>query len=148
MNRVGVVALLVLVACAGCAGARLRERVDALGGAITEARARGAESCAPVELAMAESHHEFAGLELDEGDYYRARAEFAIADRSAREAARLSRGACARGQPGVDSDGDGVGDDRDECPDRAADGGPAGHRSSFLPKRRDHVDLHEDVGQS
>jgi OmpA-OmpF porin, OOP family len=113
--------LLVLVACAGCAGARLRERVDALGGAIAEARARGAESCAPVALAMAESHHEFAGLELDEGDYYRARAEFAIADESAREVARLSRGACARGQPGVDSDGDGVADDRDECPDRAED---------------------------
>jgi OmpA-OmpF porin, OOP family len=112
---------LLVALLAGCAGRHLRERADALGGVIADARAGGAQDCAPVELALAETHREFAGVELDEGDYYRARAELAIADHNAREAARLSRGSCAKARAHTDGDRDGVPDDRDECPAQPED---------------------------
>ncbi len=111
------VALGATLAAAGCAGQRLRGRVEEVGQVIETARDRGAEKCAPVELATAEAHHQLAGVELKEGDYYRARAELAIAERAARDAVRFSpRERCADARAGADHDGDGVLDERDECP--------------------------------
>src|SRR5262249_37697831 len=46
---------------------------------IASARENGAQRCAPVELAMAESHNDFANHALDEGNYYEARREADIA---------------------------------------------------------------------
>src|SRR6185503_16622744 len=79
-----------LLLLAGCAGAELRGRTDALREVIKKAWDNGAYRCAPVELAMAESHTAFAEQELNEGDYYRARQELDIADTNAQEAIRKS----------------------------------------------------------
>jgi outer membrane protein OmpA-like peptidoglycan-associated protein len=119
-------ALVVLVACGG---AELGGRVDTLHQVVKKARDNGAYKCAPEELAMAESHLAFAELELDEGDYYRAKSELAIADRNANEAIRKSpKDKCAPEvaivEPDkkevkitvLDTDGDGLNDDVDECP--------------------------------
>jgi OmpA-OmpF porin, OOP family len=118
-----VAAVLLLVA--GCGGSTLRGRSLAIAEVIREARDGGAQLCAPVELALAESHNDFAGVELDEGDYYRAQEELAIAERNAHEALRKSpRGKCLRvaAAPGPgDRDGDGIPDDRDECDDTPED---------------------------
>ncbi|HUS64496.1 MAG TPA: OmpA family protein [Kofleriaceae bacterium] len=113
----------VAVACAGCAGMRMRQQVGAVGRVISAARANGAQVCAPIELALAEAHHDFADVELDEGDYYRARQELTIAEQNAHDALRKSpRGKCGRvaAAPG-DRDADGIVDDRDECPSRPED---------------------------
>ena len=111
MTRALAVALLL----AGCGGP-LRERVAALEVALADARASGARQCAPVELAMAETHGEFAALEIDQGDYRRARAELAVAESNATQAIRRSpRDRCAVDETVPDLDRDGVPDDRDEC---------------------------------
>ena len=64
-----------MLALAGCAGLEVRfddrPRPTAL---IATARDNGAQRCAPVELAMAESHNDFAQHALDEGNYYDAQA--------------------------------------------------------------------------
>jgi len=115
--------MLVLVA-SGCAGSKLRARSASISKLIHAARAGGAVTCAPIELAMAESHNDFAGVDLDEGDFYRAVQELDVAEKNAVEAVRKSpRGKCLRvavTRPG-DKDGDGIADDRDECADRPED---------------------------
>ena len=126
--RAAALAWLVGVALAagpGCAGSKLRSRSATVGELIRAARDGGAMNCAPVELAMAESHNDFATVDLDEGDYYRALSELDIAERNAHEALRKSpRGKCLRvaAAPAAgDRDGDGIADERDECPDRPED---------------------------
>jgi OmpA-OmpF porin, OOP family len=110
---------------AGCAGSHLRARSSAVGKLIRAAHDNGALICAPIELALAESHNDFAGVELDEGDYYRALAELEVAERNASEALRKSpKGKCVRRVAAVgpgDQDGDGIPDQRDECPTRPED---------------------------
>ena len=117
-------ALLVALALVGCAGGKLRARSSSVGELIRAARAGGAVTCAPIELAMAESHNDFASVDLDEGDYYRALQELDVAEQNASEALRKSpRGKCLRVAvklPG-DKDGDGIVDDKDECADRPED---------------------------
>ena len=123
---------ILLVLVAGCAGAELRGRTDALREVIKKAWDNGAYRCAPRELAMAESHTAFAEQELDEGDYYRARQEIDIADTNAQEAIRKSpREKCAplvaMAPPTevkvqrLDTDGDGLYDDEDACPTQPED---------------------------
>ncbi len=126
-------ALALLVCATSCGGSQLQGRVDALHGVIKKARDNGAYKCAPEELARAESHTTFAEQELDEGDYYRAKQELEIADENANEAVRKSpREKCAptvaiSNEPQVlevtrlDSDGDGILDDVDECPKEPED---------------------------
>jgi OmpA-OmpF porin, OOP family len=110
-----------LVLLTSCGGSELRSRADALHEVVRKARDAGAYKCAPEQLARAESHLAFAEQELDEGDFYRAKQELEIADTNANDAVRLSpRDRCA---PNVvvsvsplDTDGDGLNDDVDECP--------------------------------
>jgi outer membrane protein OmpA-like peptidoglycan-associated protein len=111
-------AALGALALAGCAGGEIHRDRQAVAAVIIKARAAGAMRCAPVELAMAESHHDFARLELDEGDYFRAREELTIASENADEAlARSSGTRCV----GLDGDRDGVADADDRCPTEAED---------------------------
>ncbi|MBS1120224.1 MAG: OmpA/MotB domain protein [Deltaproteobacteria bacterium] len=100
-----------------------RAMTGAMTGTMTRAAARdnGAQRCAPVELAMAESHNDFASHSLDEGNYYEARHDAEIAEANARKAIEKSpkqkcvdRDATPAG-PG-DQDGDGILDDVDRCP--------------------------------
>ena len=88
-----------------------------------EARDNGAYKCAPRELALAESHIEFAERELDQGDYFRARDHLHVADDNAREAYRLSpRDKCvAPTRAAGDRDDDGILDDVDKCPTEPED---------------------------
>jgi OmpA-OmpF porin, OOP family len=119
--------IAVVLACAlatGCGGTQLDGRAGTIGELIATARDNGAQRCAPVELAMAESHHDFALQDMDEGNYYRAREELAIAETNAQDAIRKSPKARCNPEERPrrvavtpkDSDGDGLNDDVDECP--------------------------------
>jgi OmpA-OmpF porin, OOP family len=119
------VALVALIAAAlavgGCAGSQLRSQTSATQALITTARESGAERCAPVELAMAESHNDFARHALDEGNYHDARHEAEVAETNAQLAIEKSPSArCVNKDappsgPG-DTDGDGIPDNVDQCP--------------------------------
>jgi OmpA-OmpF porin, OOP family len=115
VSRRGLILLAVLT---GCAGVELRSQVAATHGLVKQAWRQGAYTCAPRELALADSHAHFADQELDEGDFYRAKQELAIAKVNADEALRKSpMGKCANVVvEKVDSDGDGIFDDVDDCP--------------------------------
>jgi outer membrane protein OmpA-like peptidoglycan-associated protein len=134
MIRRRVVLAIVVVLCsaaaaalfAGCAGTEIDSRTEAARDVIKRARENGAYKCAPHELAMAESHADFAENELHEGDYYRARQELDVAEQNANEALRKSpKDKCAPGvaiaQGCKDTDGDGICDDVDACPTEPED---------------------------
>jgi OmpA-OmpF porin, OOP family len=117
--------LVVAVALAtGCAGAALKARTGPLDQQIELARQHGAIRCAPVELAMAESHADFVRQELAEGNYHAARTKLRIAEENARLAVERSpRELCSPAAPEApgDRDGDGIPDHLDECPDEPED---------------------------
>ena len=63
-----IVLPLVVVFGASCAGpAKQMGRLTGLDQTIEQAKANGALRCAPLELAMAEAHAEFARIELEQG---------------------------------------------------------------------------------
>lgn len=113
----GALALL-----AGCPGSAVRTRTSDTAGVIVVARENGAQRCAPVELAMAESHNDFAVHALDEGNYHEAKREAEIAALNARAAVDKSpRDKCVPKQAAPvkgpsDQDGDGILDEDDRCP--------------------------------
>jgi outer membrane protein OmpA-like peptidoglycan-associated protein len=114
----GVTPVCLLALLAGCAGNELASRARDVRGVIKAARDAGAYRCAPRELAIAESHVDFAERDLDQGDYFRAKDHLQVADSNARQALRLSppeRCQQSRATSG-DSDGDGVPDRSDRCP--------------------------------
>lgn len=112
---------------AACAGTKLEARVEPISDMVAMAKENGAMRCAPVELAMAESHVDFARQELSEGRYYAAREELMVAEANARVALRKSpKDKCAPEVVALevtptDRDGDGIMDDDDECPDDPED---------------------------
>ncbi len=115
-----VIGALITVLC-GCAGSELKVQTSAIDQVIATARANGAQRCAPVELAMAESHNAFAKQELSEGNFYEAKREVGVAESNANEALRKSpKARCNPDKKLVvtpkDSDGDGLNDDVDQCP--------------------------------
>jgi outer membrane protein OmpA-like peptidoglycan-associated protein len=118
-------AAAVLALACGCGGSALKAQAGAIGEVIANARENGAERCAPVELAMAESHHDFALQELSEGNYFQARSELRVAEDNANRA--LSKSPRQRCNPGTrvatptDSDGDGILDEVDRCPEDPED---------------------------
>jgi outer membrane protein OmpA-like peptidoglycan-associated protein len=118
----GVLAFALLaVAVVGCAGTAVRARPHTIVQLIATARDNGAMRCAPIELAMAEAHNDFAKQELSEGNYYPAKREAAIARTNAQAAIDKSpRERCAPAAPPPpgpgDVDGDGILDNVDECP--------------------------------
>ena len=113
--------VLAVAALAGCPGSKLRNETTTIAGLIATARESGAERCAPVELAMAESHNDFARHALDEGNYQDARRESLVAETNAQlaieksPAARCADKGATPAPPG-DLDGDGVPDNVDQCP--------------------------------
>ncbi len=120
--------LLLLLFVAACAGGKLRARTSTVDELIKTARDNGALRCAPVELAMAESHNDFAKQELDEGNYYPAERELAVAEVNARAAVEKSpKDRCnPENRPPdaplpKDTDGDGLLDDVDDCPRKPED---------------------------
>jgi OmpA-OmpF porin, OOP family len=131
----GVVTFAAVIAIAiaatlvgtGCAGSTVRAQTVSTATLIATARASGAQRCAPVELATAESHNDFARHALDEGNYHEARRDARVAETSAQLAIDKSpRDRCAAQDappPGPgDLDGDGVLDNVDQCPRVPEDG--------------------------
>jgi OOP family OmpA-OmpF porin len=118
MRRAALVAFLLVAG--GCPGNDLRGRTSGIKDVIRQARENGAYKCAPHELAMAESHLEFASAELDDGHYFPAKQEVALAEDNAKRAYALSpKEQCNPPPPPpkpVDSDGDGIPDKIDKCP--------------------------------
>jgi outer membrane protein OmpA-like peptidoglycan-associated protein len=120
-------ALLAFVFIVGCAGQQVRTQTAATDGLIVTARENGAQLCAPVELALAESNNDFAQHALDEGNFYDAKRTASIAEKNAKLAIEKSpKDKCNPNpvklppKPG-DRDGDGITDDIDKCPDDPED---------------------------
>jgi outer membrane protein OmpA-like peptidoglycan-associated protein len=111
--------VILSVLLGACAGMQVRSQTHDTDGTIATARANGAQRCAPVELAMAESNNDFAQHELDEGNYYDAKRLAKVAEDNAKLAVEKSpKDKCVVGPvvgPG-DIDGDGILDNVDQCP--------------------------------
>lgn len=130
-RRVGLAfAWLVVVAVAlssvSCQrGPQLRGQIAGLRDITEQAERNGALRCAPRELATAQSHLDFAEIELAQGFISNAQHHVFLAESNARSAYALSPPEyCAeRGfvdptpAPG-DRDGDGYLDDSDDCPEK------------------------------
>ena len=110
---------LVVALLAACAGEHVRSQTTATDGLIATARDNGAQRCAPVELALAESHNDFAQHELDEGNYYDAKSAAEIAEANANHA--IAKSPPERCKVYGDRDGDGIKDNVDKCPDSPED---------------------------
>jgi OOP family OmpA-OmpF porin len=123
MRAAPLCGLLFLVA--GCPGNDLRGRTHGIRDVIRQARDNGAYKCAPRELAMAESHLEFANAELDDGKYFPAKHEVAVSEENAHRALELSpKDRCNPPPPPpkpLDTDGDGIPDKTDKCPTEPED---------------------------
>jgi len=132
---------ILLVTLAACAGTGVRDTAAVTAGKIVTARDNGAQTCAPVELATAEAHNDYAVHQLDEGNYAQARDAEVIAAKNAQLAIDHSPvERCAPKKPvvvvktveeppppppvekpPVDSDGDGLVDSIDQCPNEPED---------------------------
>ena len=126
MNRrrrlaIGSAVLFLLL---GCAGQDLAVRANGVRAGLHKARENGAYKCAPRQLALSEANVEFAERELDRGEYFRALDYVEIAEANARQALRLSKDACGKPPPParpLDTDGDGIPDTLDKCPNQPED---------------------------
>jgi len=132
MRRTSLKVLLlasVLPLLAGCPGTTLKKELLGIKQTIDSARKNGAYLCAPVELAMAESHHDMTAADLYYGDYFSAKEHIAITKDNADKAfAKSPADRCSyREERSVvvpksgDADGDGIKDELDKCPDEPED---------------------------
>ena len=147
---------LLLAALCGCVtGAALRERSQVVEDDVKAARASGGETCAPRELAVAEGNLRFARLELEQGDSFRAEDHLNLAASNARAALAKSkdcgkvtvliREKDAAAAPKValkDTDGDGVPDIDDLCPEVP---GPASNHGCPVMTDRDGDGVPDDI---
>jgi OmpA-OmpF porin, OOP family len=119
---------LLLLAAACVSGPSLRTQGELRQTAIEQVRRSAAARCAPVELATAEAHFEFAQTALTLGQPFEAQQHFDFVDDNVRRAAKLSK-QCKPKQVVVkevgptvvkldeaDRDGDTVNDADDLCP--------------------------------
>jgi OmpA-OmpF porin, OOP family len=113
------VKLAWLLVLGACAGSTVRSQTTATDSLIATARDNGAQRCAPVELAMAESHNDFAQHALDEGNYYDAKDAAGVAETNANLA--IEHSPPAKCKIYGDKDGDGIKDNVDKCPNDPED---------------------------
>jgi OmpA-OmpF porin, OOP family len=111
--------VVLSIVVGACAGSTVRTQTTATDGLIATARDNGAQKCAPIELAMAESHNDYAQHALDEGNYYDARHEAELAQTNAQSA--IDKSPKDRCVGYGDRDGDGIKDNVDKCPDDPED---------------------------
>lgn len=145
---------------AGCVtGAALRQRVLGVDADVKAARDQNAQSCAPRDLAVAEANLRFARLEIDQGDAFRAEEHLKAAEPAARAAVANSKD-CGKvtvlirekeAPPPVavapkvalkDTDGDGVPDLDDLCPEVP---GPASNHGCPVFTDRDGDGVADDI---
>jgi outer membrane protein OmpA-like peptidoglycan-associated protein len=143
---------LLTAATTGCAELRASgTRLAALRRSIETVTLAGAYGCAPRELALARAQLEFADIELAQGDPQRAAEHLDEAEENIGAADVLSpKQRCEHNAGPVpdlsataakDSDGDGVPDSSDRCPDQQEDRNP-GHEAdgcSDLDDDRDGI---------
>jgi len=133
-------------------GGALREQARGVADDVKAARALNAESCAPRELAVAEANLDFAERELRDGDSFRADEHLGLAQTAARQALAASRDCGAvkvliREPAPVkvalkDTDGDGVPDIDDLCPETP---GPASNHGCPISTDRDGDGVPDDI---
>jgi outer membrane protein OmpA-like peptidoglycan-associated protein len=127
----GSAAVALLCACAS--GGKLRRTAEVVKADVEKASKSGALRCAPKELALAETNLDFGVSEIDWGDAARAAAHLKLAEQNVKRALELSKN-CGPAQVTIrsatplpvakkpviievlDSDGDGVPDSEDRCP--------------------------------
>ena len=148
---------------AGCVtGAALRQRALGVDADVKTARDQNAQRCAPRDLAVAEANLRFARLELDQGDPFRAEEHLKAAEPAARAAVANSRD-CGKvtvlirekeappPPPPVavapkvglkDTDGDGVPDIDDLCPEVP---GPASNHGCPVFTDKDGDGVPDDI---
>jgi outer membrane protein OmpA-like peptidoglycan-associated protein len=141
----GVVPWVFFAASAACAvGPRIDGDLAGMSGQLDRLRRQDALRCAPSDLARAEAEVRFARLELRQGNALRAAHHREAADRSV-QAVKRGIAEC----PPPDSDGDGVRDPDDACPQRPGDPEMAGCPDSDgdgVPDHQDRcLDRPEDV---
>ncbi len=103
---------IVLTAISGCVtGGKLHKSTLLESKRLEVDKNRGADICASYDIAMAESHIEFARLELESGNYYRAEEHMTAKDLHAAKAS-LNADICIP----KDADQDGILDVDDRCP--------------------------------
>ena len=120
----GLATLVVTVVALSCTGPRIAAQTGVVRTDIKKAKESGAYTCAPKELALAESNVDFAENELAQGDALRAQTHIDIADENANKALAASKGCAPQLQQvkvNGDRDGDGIIDDLDACPDQPED---------------------------
>ncbi len=124
------ITVLLLVGCS--TSGQMQGTIPAIEKKISQARERGSYRCAPRELAMAEAHLEFMKYEMKAGDFVRARTHMNESSAAIDRALEITDpDKCVdktvtihRPQKLVvvaDTDGDGILDDIDVCPDDAED---------------------------
>lgn len=124
-RRLLVVSVIVAaVAMAACVGPRIAAQTEVVRTNIDKAKKSGAYSCAPRELALAESNVDFAENELAQGDFLRAQQHIDIAVANANQALADSKQCAPRRvliRTKTDKDGDGITDEVDVCPEQPED---------------------------
>jgi len=150
-------AFALLAACV--TGAALRQRAEGVSADVKVAHEQNAENCAPRELAVAEANLRFAQIELEQGDSFRAEEHLRLAEPAAHNAVANSKDCgkvtvlirekeiqpTAPGPPKValkDTDGDGVPDIDDWCPDVP---GPASNHGCPVFADRDGDGVADDI---
>jgi len=111
----GAVLLPLLAACA-TTGTLQADHTTLLSDIAKAESSQWAMQCAPKELALANSHREFAELEFQEGDARRAAEHVAIAHENIEKALEKAAECVPK-----DRDGDGLVDASDACPDAPED---------------------------
>jgi outer membrane protein OmpA-like peptidoglycan-associated protein len=151
MRRLPLALLLALTSCV--TGGSVREKMRSAESEVAVARKQRADQCAPRELAAAEANLRFAELELSQGNGSNAD-EHALNAQSAAHAAVARSQQCGavsvliRSAPAPakvamkDSDGDGVPDVDDFCPDLP---GPAENHGCPLSGDRDRDGITDDI---
>lgn len=108
----------------GCVGPGIAAQADVVRIDIAKAKKSGAYKCAPLALIKAEANVDFAEAELAEGDFIRAKEHIDIAIEEKTKALEDSKGCAPKRiliKKNLDSDGDGIADKRDACPENPED---------------------------
>ncbi|MDP2344168.1 MAG: OmpA family protein [Deltaproteobacteria bacterium] len=119
-----LVGAVVVVVAAACVGPQIQAQTEVVKLDIEKAKKSGAYTCAPRELALAETALDFARNELAQGDSLRAQQHIEVAVENANRALANSK-ECAPKRVMIktksDRDGDGLLDENDACPDEPED---------------------------